>query len=198
MTPLRIFNATQPARSLGVISTPLEHLIGTAPRLIERLQMHPFRAADVLATFITEADALQIELLAEARQAAARATKQELKAFLRTLVTAWPNASQNDLAGYSAQLAQDLERQRPSRYALIEGGRRLRRECRFMPSICEVLDVIEQVDDRMLRVVGALDQLPAVLERARRDLDWEVRRAFEERRQWDEESARARATRDPR
>jgi hypothetical protein len=170
-----------PPATTGELVPPVERVALDLPGMLDRLGNSPFRCTGLAETAIARCEAVPPALADELRRVGAIAPRTELKAFVRMLVSAWPNASQNnDLAGYSAQLAQDVERVRPSRYALEVGARQLRRTSRFLPSISEVLDALEEADHRIIRATRALAQLPARLAEAKQALAWELDRARKE------------------
>ena len=161
-----IVNSGQP----GPIAAPFDRGMQTLPTLWGRLRNGLVTGRRSLEAAVAEAESIDSALVDEVRSMGQVASGAELKTFLRMLVSAWPNASQNDLAGYGLQLSQDVEDQRPSRYALRESSRCLRRTSRFLPSISEVLDVIAMADKKMAAVLKTLDQIPVALAQAKDEL----------------------------
>ncbi|RYC29545.1 hypothetical protein D3273_23450 [Lichenibacterium minor] len=101
------------------------------------------------------------------RDAAAPLPVEAIGRQIGAFVTAWPNASKADLAGYGAQLAEDVIERRPCRYALQAALRRLRHTSRFLPSIAEVLVAIDGEQSRIRGTLWHVSQIPTELDRAR-------------------------------
>ena len=117
------------------------------------------RAEAFLDSCAVHADAL--------REAAEPLPVDEIGAQIGAFVTAWPNASRADLAGFGAQLAEDVIERRPCRYALRSSLRHLRQTSRFLPSIAEVLMALDAAQARVRDTVWHVEQIPAELDRAR-------------------------------
>ena len=98
------------------------------------------------------------------RESSERLSDDEVARQVMVFVSAWPNASQGDLAGYGAQLLDDLLAEEPCRHALAETFRRLRRTMRFLPSIAEVLTELEARQARFRNTVFHIKRLPALVE----------------------------------
>lgn len=103
----------------------------------------------------------------------------EIGRQLDAFVAAWPNASGADLAGYGAQLADDVIERRPCRHALREALRHLRQTSRFPPAIAEVLAALDEAQARIRNTAWHVGQIPAELEKARAALAVMDRRAVE-------------------
>lgn len=88
----------------------------------------------------------------------------EVARQVMAFVSAWPNVSQGDLAGYGAQLLDDLLAEEPCRHALAETFRKLRRTMRFLPSIAEVLSELEMRQARLRNTLFHIQRLPALIE----------------------------------
>lgn len=74
------------------------------------------------------------------------ANKAEIAAATATLVGMFPNAPKSDLTMYVEQLAEELAEQQVSIGVLNQTVRAVRQECRFLPSIAEVVDQIRKVE----------------------------------------------------
>ena len=111
------------------------------------------------------------------REAAEQLPVAEIGRQIGAFVTAWPNASKADLAGYGAQLAEDVIERRPCRYALRAALRRLRHTSRFLPSIAEVLVAIDGEQSRIRGTLWHVSQISTELDRARTGLAASERRA---------------------
>lgn len=153
----------------GPIKSPFDTAMAGLPTLWARLKLgprfgeHQLRAAIAEAESFVAASALSDQVKALGRVA----SSAEVKRFLLMLVSAWPNASQGDLAGFGLQLRSDVEDQRPSVYGLQEAAVKLRRSSKFLPSIAEVLDAIEAADKRIVVAVTTIDRIPEALAEAR-------------------------------
>lgn len=153
----------------GPIASPFDTAIAGLPTLWGRLQVGTRFGELQLRDAIAEAEffVASPNLPDQVRALGRVATSDEVKRFLQMLVSAWPNASQGDLAGFGLQLRSDVEQQRPSVYALQEAAKRLRRTSKFLPSIAEVLDALDAADKRITAVVTTIDRIPAALAAAR-------------------------------
>lgn len=157
----------------GPIRSPFDTAMAGLPTLWGRLQAGTrfgeahLRAAVAEAEIVVGWAALPDEVRAIGRVA----TSDEVKRFLQMLVSAWPNASQGDLAGFGLQLRSDVEQQRPSVYALQAAAKQLRRTSKFLPAIAEVLDALEAADKHITAAVTTIDRIPAALNAARVLLD---------------------------
>ena len=98
------------------------------------------------------------------RAGSERLSDDEVARQVMVFVSAWPNASQGDLAGYGAQLLDDLLAEEPCRHALAETFRRLRRTMRFLPSIAEVLTELDARQARLRNTLFHIQRLPALVE----------------------------------
>ena len=112
-------------------------------------------------------------------EAAAPLPVEAIGIQIGAFVTAWPNATKADLAGYGAQLAEDVIERRPCRYALRSALRRLRQTSRFLPAIAEVLAELDAAQVRVRNTAWHAAQIPAELDRARSALAAAERRAGE-------------------
>lgn len=104
------------------------------------------------------------------REAAEPLSVDEIGRQVGAFVTAWPNASSADLAGYGAQLAEDIIERRPCRHALRSALRQLRHTSRFLPAIVEVLGALDAAQSRVRNTAWHVAQIPAELARARAGL----------------------------
>ena len=102
---------------------------------------------------------------------------------LMAFVAAWPNASGGDLAGYGAQLVQDVVERKPCRYALREALRQLRYKCKFLPSIAETLAALDIAQTAMRNTWWHLTTLPDQLAKAQEALAYAERRDAERSKQ---------------
>ncbi len=151
----------------GPAQEPLEQALTNVSGLIAALAQATIDDPPVKAIEATLAQARAMPSVEPLlRGAVMPASAQEIRHWLEFLVAAWPNASQNDLAGYGAQLSQDVSAARPSRYALDASARTLRREAKFLPSISEVLGAIQAAEQRLFCAVHAHEHLPEWLDRA--------------------------------
>lgn len=87
------------------------------------------------------------------------ATPDEISQRLLMFVSAWPNASGADLAGYGAQLIGDVVEIQPCRYALGEALKKLRRTSRFLPSIAELVIELLHVQKRASNLSSSMKRL---------------------------------------
>jgi hypothetical protein len=155
--------------SASHLSGPLPTQIETTNETIGALTRAVFIGAPSLRELQDLIDAVQKmehARIEEVRHLSSVATAAEQKTFLKMLISAWPNAPQNDLAGYGLQLADDVREQRPSRYALFTAARQLRRSSRFLPSICEVLEAITTEDRKIRNMRLTVDDMPRIIARA--------------------------------
>ena len=106
----------------------------------------------MIETAIQDVELMPEAVVTELRQRGRVATKAERRTFLQQVASAWPNITNADLAGYTAQLIDELDRERPTWFALSEGVHRLRRATRFIPSICEVMDTLTALDKEVRNV----------------------------------------------
>jgi hypothetical protein len=102
-----------------------------------------------------------------ARKTMEPASDRMLQAHLAALVGAFPNAPKADIELYGRALAMDVADAKPSGLALVRTCRRLRRTCRFVPTISEVLEVLEEEELRAKVQTAGLRYLPKVIEDAR-------------------------------
>ena len=98
------------------------------------------------------------------RAGSERLSDDEVARQVMVFVSAWPNASQGDLAGYGAQLLDDLLAEEPCRHALAETFRKLRRTMRFLPSIAEVLIELDLHQSRIRNTLTHIERLPSLIE----------------------------------
>ncbi len=172
---------TQPAPLLG-LSRPMPIPVGPMDTLLSAsgpafmgvfAPDGEFPELSVLRGHIARAEAFLDGCEAHAaalREAAEPVPVDEIGPALGLFVTAWPNASGADLAGYGAQLAEDVIERRPCCHALRTALRRLRQTSRFLPAIAEVLGALDAAQARVRDTAWHLEQLPAELDKARRAL----------------------------
>ena len=99
--------------------------------------------------------------------AAVRHSIQQAQTFLDNCAAHATALREADLAGYGAQLAQDVIGRRPCHHALRSALRRLRQTSRFLPSIAEVLVALDAEQSRVRNTLWHVGQMPAALNRAR-------------------------------
>jgi hypothetical protein len=129
---------------------------------------------DGLRRAINEADRFQSEVNQQAnalRGLMAPISVADIGKQVMIFVSSWPNASGGDLAGYGAQLAQDVIDCQPSRYAITEGFRKLRRTSKFLPSISEVMAALEDAHKRIRNASLHIAELPHAITEARAKLE---------------------------
>jgi hypothetical protein len=108
----------------------------------------------------------------------AAATADDIAPELAKLTAAFPNAARLDLAPFSVILAEDLLEAAPSALGLWLACRKLRRTSRFLPSISELLECIEEIDGQFRAAQRWIRDIPALIEQARRQLAYQhARRA---------------------
>ena len=152
-SPLEAILADSGQAFMGVFAPGGEH-----PEL-STLRAGVERARAFLDSCATHAAAL--------REAAEPLPIDEIGRQIGLFVMAWPNASKADLAGYGAQLAEDVIERRPCRYALRSALRHLRQTSPFLPAIAEVLTALDIAQARVRNTVWHVGQIPAELDRAR-------------------------------
>lgn len=126
------------------------------------------------AKIIEEAETLQAavsaasEAIAEAERPA---TTREIAVALGRLLKAFPNAGKADVATFGEMLVEDVVAARPSIAAVVQGCTKLRRTCKFLPTIAEVLEAIREVDDGIRASKMRLAMLPGQLADLRRAVE---------------------------
>lgn len=166
------------ARKSGALAALDQHFDDAIPRLQE-LHAELFRhvvyspnRVRPLSIVIAEAEAIiasgqlgQIEAAVTA--ASVPASVGEIGACLAKLIASFPNASRTPLQAYGEALAEDVGDERPSHFALASACRRLRRTCKFLPTIAEMIEVMQEEESRLRCARLAIEKLPGNLERAR-------------------------------
>jgi hypothetical protein len=95
------------------------------------------------------ANSVDLTAIANAISATARpASVQEIKRQLQMLIGAFPNTSKQDLSLFGVALLEDVVAATPTIGALTDACRHLRRSCRFVPAICEVLNALDEETGR--------------------------------------------------
>jgi septal ring factor EnvC (AmiA/AmiB activator) len=116
------------------------------------------------------------------------ATKNDIRVQVMMLIAAYPNNTRADLKIYSATLAEDIGAAGPGRLALDTACRRVRRSCRFTPSIAEVLEALTTATKQIRDARWKRAHVRKMIEEKTRELEnhrsWrEFERQKEERRQ---------------
>lgn len=98
------------------------------------------------------------------------APRDEIKHELALLIASFPNGGGNDLSVFGKLLVAEVEALKPSRAALVSACRELRRNSRFVPTICEVIAAVNRERDRWTARGDMIPAWPKALEDARRYL----------------------------
>jgi ribosomal protein L9 len=104
------------------------------------------------------------EALREVRAAHEPAKEKAVRTEVSMLVSAFPNAAKADLRAFGALLVQDVRSRNPSRYALAKAATKLRQTCRFVPTICEVLEALYEAEKEMHYARRRLEEMPQSVE----------------------------------
>lgn len=154
----------------GVPRRPFDDLALRSAELVGSLHRHAWNPRLTLGEAIPAAELLLSACASQSsalRHALEPMPREDLKRATIDLLTAWPNASRGDLAGYGAQLVRDVLERQPCRYAVREGFRKLRHTSRFLPAIAEVIDALDEAQSRIRDFSARLTQLPALIEDAK-------------------------------
>jgi hypothetical protein len=153
-----IANVCQTAELLTDLT--VRAVIATSQDALERLEA-AIHAAQALAATV---DLRAIE--ADLHEAGRPATAQEIKRQLQLLIGSFPNSGRNDLAIFGVALLEDVCEEKPGIVALTNGCRLLRRTSKFVPTISEVLTMIEQETQRHETALAAVREFSERIERA--------------------------------
>lgn len=137
------------------------------PRLIDAERLGRQEQAKI----VEEAESLlaAVSAASEAIAAAERsATTREIAVALGRLLKAFPNAGKADVETFGELLVGDVIDARPSIAAVVQGCTKLRRTCKFLPVIAEVLEAIREVDDGIRAARLRLKAMPARVAELRR------------------------------
>jgi hypothetical protein len=118
------------------------------------------------------------------------ATKNDIAVQVMMLIAAYPNNTRADLKIYSATLAEDIGAAAPGRLALDWACRRLRRTCKFTPSIAEVIEALATATKQIRGARWQREHMRKMIEEKTRQL--EVNRQGYERARQEEEQYQAR------
>jgi hypothetical protein len=125
---------------------------------------HVAKAAEVFPEAIATVES-QLTISQILSSGERKATERELSSLLMSMVAAFPNNS-HDLTAYGAVLADEVRAVRPSIYALSVTVRSVIRSRTFLPSVGEVLLVIDNSEAALLSATVALADLPKWVQRA--------------------------------
>lgn len=170
MTALAPFAAL--AALTGPAAEPLAESLSTMVQASDRLSSSLFRsdmgglplAIAEARTALSDLQSRRTDLLREA----APAGDDEIYEQLERLVHAFPQGSPEDLAGYGAQLADDVTALRPSRRALRLGCEQVRLHHRYtrLPAIATVWDAVRVADAELRLATARLEALPQRIRQA--------------------------------
>ena len=174
--------ATRTGPAVDPLSAGLSALARASDRLTALLMLGNGAglapAVNEARTALTEVNRRRPELLEEA----APADDDEIGDQLERLVHAFPEGSPEDLAGYGAQLADDMAALRPSRRALRIGCEQVRLHRRYtrLPAIATVWEAVRDAEAELRAVTARLDALPSRLARAEAALERPMRSTAEQ------------------
>ena len=149
---------------------PLDDIVRRSAEITTALQPQPWNPRLSLREAIPAAEALMAACSAQAkslREALEPMPPEDLKRAIAVLLAVWPNTSRSDLTGFGTQLVLDVVERRPCRYAIREAFRTLRQTSRFVPSIAEVLEVLDEAQSRLRKTSVRLAALPALIDDAK-------------------------------
>ncbi|WP_194462126.1 hypothetical protein [Bradyrhizobium sp. CCBAU 53340] len=94
----------------------------------------------------------------ELKEQSRPASQTEVKRQLQILIGSFPNAPKHDLQLYGTAMVEDVLEERPSILALSNACRTIRRTSRFLPTISEVLGVLENEMSRQFDRIEAAQE----------------------------------------
>lgn len=171
-----LVRADQFAGALAIVAKVNE----LGPRLIDAERFGGREQAKI----VEEAEALQAAVSAASGVIAAAerpATTREIAVTLGRLLKAFPNAGKADVETFGELLVGDVIDVRPSIAAVVQGCTKLRRTCKFLPNIAEVLEALREVDDGIRAARLRREAMPARVAELRRAVE-EGKRAEERKR----------------
>jgi hypothetical protein len=93
--------------------------------------------------------------------------EKALRTEVSKLIAAFPNApSKADLRAFGALLLEHVRARRPSKGALAKAAWTLQATCRFVPTIAEVLEALEEAEADLRYVLKYLERMPEAVESA--------------------------------
>lgn len=104
------------------------------------------------------------------RACAAPAMKAESIAYLALLMKAFTNSGLQDAKVFGRLMLEDVMSMSPPLAAIEIACRRWRRKSKFLPAIAELLVEVKAAKDQVENTVEFIGRLPALRERAARDL----------------------------
>jgi hypothetical protein len=117
-------------------------------------------------------------------------TKNDIATQVMMLLAAFPNASRPELKIYSKTLAADIGAMQPGRLAVEWACRKLRRTCKFVPTIAEVLDAVHEAATRIKNTRWLVTmRIPEIIREMDREREREFLIAAERSRQEQERRA---------
>jgi hypothetical protein len=119
----------------------------------------------------------------------AEITRARVSKHIALLVGSFPNANPTDPKTYSKMLVEEVVAASPRVPVLESACRKIRRTCKFLPTISELLDAIEEEQKFWRRYWQALDCCDSLAEVLRRKVSAETERREAEQKRRDEISA---------
>lgn len=150
------------SRSLDDVAGKLrENAVGSGRRLLIEAESLIAEAESCASTVDVGAAAWELKLQNRP------ASQGEVKRQLQILMGSFPNAPKIDLQLYGTALVEDVLSEQPSMLALSNACRTLRRTSRFLPTISEVLGVLETEMSRQLDRIEAAQEFQTRLSLAK-------------------------------
>jgi hypothetical protein len=100
-----------------------------------------------------------MSVLEQLESLAAPATKTEIAKHLALLVKSFPNAGSADCEVYGRMLIEDVAADLPAIGDIEDACRQIRRTCRFLPTIAEVIEAIRVAKSRRRAQAGRITEL---------------------------------------
>lgn len=125
--------------------------------------------------------------LAQLEKLSAPASKVEIANHLAVLLKSFPNGGKDDGAQvFGRMLCEDVGAQEPTIGGLEAACRQLRRTCRFIPTIAEVLAALTEVEEQQRKCIDAIANLPEHRERLAARVQENRARSEEVEREWED------------
>jgi hypothetical protein len=90
------------------------------------------------------------------------AAKIEIAKHLALLLKSFPNAGKDNAEVFGRMLCEDVGAQQPTIGGLEAACRELRRTCRFLPTICEILTALAEAEASQGKIIGTLSSFPEI------------------------------------
>jgi hypothetical protein len=140
---------------------PDEQTIRDASSLVERWQRaHSEGGKEHLITVIDELTPAVDKINTRLQKLNKPATKIEIANHLALLLKSFPNAGKDNAEVFGRMLCEDVAAQQPTAGGLEAACRQLRRTCRFIPTIAEVLEALDKAEGTQRQIIRTLSSFP--------------------------------------